>query len=95
MTGTDALAKVGGTAYLSSAESQQSDQSATVRAAGFSFAFSNSKKAANMSFGGPSSGDSVDKAIQTATERSAKLDQEMVDTLKQIADNTKGGETWQ
>jgi len=69
MTGTDALAKVGG--------------------------FSTpSMKAAAMSFSGPSS-ETVSKAIQSATERSAKHTQEMVDTLKEIAQNTKGGETWQ
>jgi len=95
MTGTDALSKVGGTAYLSSGAAPLEVTSSPVRAAGFSFGFSNSSRAATMSFGGPSSGDSAEKAIQTATERSAKLDHEMVDTLKMIAENTKGGETWQ
>lgn len=96
--GTDALAKVGGSAYgaVASAASGEAAPAAAApasRARGFGFSVPASR-IAEMSLGGPSGATDTDRAIRTATERSAALDKEISDTLKAIERNTKGGDTW-
>lgn len=95
LTATDALSKVGGFSYGGDTSGVDQIAAPSSRAATFSFGFSSSQRASTMTFGGPSSGGTVDLAIKTATERSARLDEQMADTLKTIAENTKGGPSWQ
>lgn len=98
-SGTDALAKVGGSLYGAAAAAASGEAApaaagalpARVRGFGFSAPAS---RVAELSFGGPSGASDTDRAIRTATERSAALDKEISDTLKSIERNTKGGSAW-
>lgn len=96
--GTDALAKVGGSLYgaaaaAASGEAAPAAGASASRARGFGFSVPASR-VAELSFGGPSGATDTDRAIRTATERSAALDKEISDTLKSIERNTKGGSAW-
>lgn len=96
--GTDALARVGGSAYgavaaAASGEAATAGSATPSRARGFGFSVPASR-IAELSFGGPSAETDTDRAIRAAAELSAALDKEISETLKAIERNTKGGGTW-